>query len=94
MKTMFGLKDTLTDSVETLKRHPMAYHSLGLLVTLTLYTAAILAVDAVSGNAVFPVGAVAVFFLPAVLRAITLLYWAVRDDVRAHMENHRSHKVA
>jgi hypothetical protein len=40
-------------------------------------------VDAVSGDARLPLALTAVYFLPAVLRAWLLFYWAARDEVRA-----------
>jgi hypothetical protein len=59
-----------------------------------LYSAGVLAADAVSGEAIFPVAIVAVYFLPAVLRAWMLFYWEVRKDVREIREHLTSHKVA
>ncbi|MDF1822639.1 MAG: hypothetical protein P1U64_13735 [Alcanivoracaceae bacterium] len=95
MKTLFDrASETLEQAAAPIKRHPLVYRGLGLMLTLVLYSAGVLAADAVSGEAIFPVAIVAVYFLPAVLRAWMLFYWEVRKDVRELREHLQSHKVA
>ncbi|MDX1616977.1 MAG: hypothetical protein R3300_21910 [Candidatus Promineifilaceae bacterium] len=95
MKTMFDRAGHALEKVrEPLRRFPLAYRGLALAITLVLYSAGVLAVDAISGEAIFPVALVAMYFLPAVLRAWMLLYWQLKDDVRHLREGHQSHKVA
>lgn len=95
MNTLFDrASETLEHAVAQIKRHPLVHRGLGLMLTLVLYSAGVLAADAVSGEAIFPVAIVAVYFLPAVLRAWMLFYWEVRKDVRELREHLQSHKVA
>lgn len=70
-------------AVAPLKRYPLVYRSLGLLLALVMYLAGLVLVDALSGDARLPLALTAVYFLPAVLRAWLLFYWAARDEVRA-----------
>lgn len=94
MKTMFDRAGKTLEQVrEPLRRFPLAYRGLALTITLVLYSAGVLAVDAASGEALFPVALVAMYFLPAVLRAWTLFYWQLKDDVQHLMEDLHSHKV-
>lgn len=93
MKTFDRVSETLERTVAPLKRHSLLYRVLALAVTLILYSAGVLAVDAMSGDAVFPVAVVAIYFLPAVLRAWLLLYWEARKSLMAEGQDHGSHKV-
>lgn len=72
--------DRLTRPV---RRWPLLYRTLHLMLALTLYATGILAVDAVSGEARMPVLLFLVFFLPGVLHVWLQLYWQVRRDLRA-----------
>ncbi|MCH8542649.1 MAG: hypothetical protein LAT61_03660 [Alcanivorax sp.] len=71
------------NSVEQLmNRWPLLGRTLVLMFALVAYAAGLLAVDVATGDARMPVVLLAVFFLPAVLRAWLLVYWQVRDDLR------------
>ncbi|MBZ2189368.1 hypothetical protein K8B33_09685 [Alcanivorax sp. JB21] len=76
------------NSVEQLmNRWPLLGRTLVLMVALVAYAAGLLAVDVATGDARMPVVLLAVFFLPAVLRAWLLVYWQVRDDLRGRFSN-------
>ena len=83
MKTMFDrAKTTTAAAMAPLKRHPVLYRSLGLLLAVALFVSGLLLVDVLTGDLRMPVVLTGVYFLPAVLRAWLLFYWAVRDEVR------------
>lgn len=92
MKAMFDrAAKKLGPVADGLKRVPVLYRALGLIVTLALYLGGLLLVELVSIGTHVPVALVGIYFLPAVLRAWLLLYWAVREEirgVRARTERH------
>lgn len=84
MKTNWAsVSEKYLEAVAPLKRYPLVYRGLGLVLALALYLAGLVLVDAVSGDARLPLALTAVYFLPAVLRAWLLFYWAARDEVLA-----------
>lgn len=92
MKTMFDRAKTKTAlMVAPLKKHPVLYRALGLIVTLALYLSGLLVVDALTTEARLPLVLTAVYFLPAVLRAWLLFYWAVRAEVKGIKARRETH---
>jgi hypothetical protein len=82
MKTLFDrVTETGAVAVAPLKKYPLVYRGLGLALSLVLYLAGIVLVDALTSIG-FLVVLTAIYFLPALLRAWLLFYWQVRDDVR------------
>ena len=82
MKTLFDrVSETGAAAVAPLKKHPLLYRGLGLALSLILYIAGVVLVDALTSIG-FLVVLTAIYFLPALLRAWLLFYWQVRDDVR------------
>jgi hypothetical protein len=79
---MKALIDRLVALGAPLKKHPLVYRAVGLLLALTLYSAGVLLVDSIT-HIGFLVALVALYFLPAVLRAWLLFYWQLRDDMKA-----------
>jgi len=79
---MKALIDRIVALGAPLEKHPLVYRAVGLLVVLTLYSAGVLLIDSVT-HIGFLVVLVALYFLPAVLRAWLLFYWQLRDDVKA-----------
>lgn len=76
---------TLIDRVAALgaplKKYPLAYRAVGLVLALAFYSAGVLLVDSLT-HVGFLVVLVALYFLPAVLRAWLLFYWQLREEVR------------
>mgnify|MGYP005752064651 CR=1 FL=1 len=82
MKTLFDrVQEKGAQVVAPLKQFPLLYRGLGVVLALALYTATLVAVEALAGS-VFLVVVTALYFLPAVLRAWLLFYWQVRADVK------------
>jgi hypothetical protein len=83
MKTLFDrVTATGAAAVAPLKKHPLLYRGLGLALSLLLYSAGVLLVDALTSIG-FLVVLTAIYFLPALLRAWLLFYWQLRDEVVA-----------
>lgn len=92
MKTMFDRAKTKADAVMApLKKYPVLFRALGLIVTFALYVSGLLAVDALTTEARLPLVLTAVYFLPAVLRAWLLFYWALRAEVRGVKARNEKH---
>ncbi len=92
MKTMFDRAKTKTAvMMAPLKKHPVLYRALGLIVTVSLYLSGLLVVDALTPTARMPLVLTAVYFLPAVLRAWLLFYWAVRSELREIKARRETH---
>lgn len=84
MKTMFDrVNEKVTAALAPLKRHPVTFSALSLLVVVALYVGGLMAVAAFTTETRLPLVLTGVYFLPAVLRAWLLFYWAARDEVRA-----------
>ncbi len=93
MKALFDRVTVATAAaVAPLKKHPLLYRSLGLALSLTLYCAGVLLVDALTSIG-FLVVLTAIYFLPALLRAWLLFYWQLREEVVAWRRGRRSGKV-
>ncbi|MCC1497049.1 hypothetical protein [Alcanivorax sp. 1008] len=77
---------TLVDRIAALgaplKKYPLAYRGIGLVVALIAYSAGVLLVDSLT-HIGFLVVLVALYFLPAVLRAWLLFYWQLREELSA-----------
>lgn len=84
---METVKHTLEAVFAPLKRNPLVARTLVLMFALVAYSAGLLAVDAVLDNRL-ALALVAVFFLPAVLRAWMEVYWAARDILRERLKHH------
>ena len=83
MKTLFDrVTATGAAAVAPLKKYPLLYRSVGLALSLLLYLAGVLLVDALTSIG-FLVVLTAIYFLPALLRAWLLFYWQLRDEVAA-----------
>ncbi|MFN3714704.1 MAG: hypothetical protein ACK4SX_13690 [Alcanivoracaceae bacterium] len=92
MKTLFDrVNEVSAPMLAPLKKFPLAFRGLGLMLALTLYAAGILLVDRITDIG-FVVVLVALYFLPALLRAWLLFYWQLRDDISA-LRARRSAKV-
>lgn len=76
------VNERLENVREPLRKYPLMDRALVLTATAVVYLAVVLAVDFVSGDAVFPVLLVAMYFMPAVLRAWVLFYEQVRKEVK------------
>ena len=84
MKTLI---DRIVALAAPLKKYPLVYRGIGLLLALTFYSAGVLLVDSIT-HIGFLVVLVARYFLPAVLRAWLLFYWQLREDVTAWRGRH------
>ena len=84
---METVKHTLEAALAPLKGHPLVARTLVLMLALVAYSAGLLAVDALIANRLALV-LVAVFFLPAVLRAWLEVYWVARDILRERLNHH------
>jgi hypothetical protein len=83
MKTLFDrATEVLVSMVAPLKKHLLVYRALGVMLAVTLYAAGVLLVDRAT-DVGFVVVLVALYFLPAVLRAWLLFYWQLRDELNA-----------
>ena len=83
MKALFDrVTVAAASAVAALKKYPLLYRGLGLALSLTLYSAGVLLVDALTSIG-FLVVLTAIYFLPALLRAWLLFYWQLRDEVVA-----------
>lgn len=84
MKAMFDLAKTKqAAALVALKRYPLLFRALGLVVVVTLYVAGLMTLNAFVGQTMMPLILSGAYFLPAVLRAWMLFYWAARDEVRS-----------
>jgi hypothetical protein len=93
MKTLFDRVNEVSAPVlAPLKKFPLAFRGLGLMLALTLYTAGILLVDRIT-DVGFVVVLGALYFLPALLRVWLLFYWQLRDEISS-LRGRRSGKAA
>lgn len=77
----YTLKGLMAQALAPLKRMPMLYRTLQLAVVASLYAGIIYLVHLATPNNRIPDILVAVYFLPALLRAWTELYIEVKKDL-------------
>jgi hypothetical protein len=70
-------------ALASMKRYPVLFRALGLFVVVALYVAGLLTLNAFVKQSMMPLVLTGAYFLPAVLRAWMLFYWAARDEVRS-----------
>jgi hypothetical protein len=84
MKAMLDQAKTKQAAVlASMKRYPVLFRALGLAVVVVLYVAGLLTLNAFVKQSMMPLVLTGAYFLPAVLRAWMLFYWAARDEVRS-----------
>lgn len=84
MKAMLDhAKTKQAAALASIKRYPVLFRALGLVVVVALYVAGLLTLNAFVGQSMLPLVLTGAYFLPAVLRAWMLFYWAARDEVRS-----------
>lgn len=84
MKAMLDQAKTKQAAVlASMKRYPVLFRALGLAVVVVLYVVGLLTLNAFVKQSMMPLVLTGAYFLPAVLRAWMLFYWAARDEVRS-----------